>query len=324
MASNDPSPTGRTSNDPSGDYEDGDSMVDSIKDQDEDKEHDVDLSSPQDSSLRRSINKIYSGLYDKMNVVKEKAGLHTDTLCATCKKIPFAECLPGDAEEDNEETDRSSRAQDPLISYISLSRILENRNFCKFCNLLFKAVCEPEYDLLEAQHIGKYLPESFKYKRFADWIEENSYWKRNLVGGAGMWPFGYAAGEQAASSTLQQAKTLFLEAEDRDINTKSLNMNDLRDMYNSRDTVADTMVAANTSLAIINLVTNQKSEGLQKGLGSAQFAMGQLALLRSKKRKRLPCIFMIRAYRKHEEKRGAMSVRVYGHGGAPLAPLKEI
>ncbi|CAI9629751.1 hypothetical protein GT037_008946 [Alternaria burnsii] len=324
MASNDPSPTGRTSNDPSGDYEDGDSMVDSIKDQDEDKEHDVDLSSPQDSSLRRSINKICSGLYDIKNVVKEKAGLHTDTLCATCKKIPFAECLPGDAEEDNEETDRSSRAQDPLISYISLSRILENRNFCKFCNLLFKAVCEPEYDLLEAQHIGKYLPESFKYKRFADWIEENSYWKRNLVGGAGMWPFGYAAGEQAASSTLQQAKTLFLEAEDRDINTKSLNMNDLRDMYNSRDTVADTMVAANTSLAIINLVTNQKSEGLQKGLGSAQFAMGQLALLRSKKRKRLPCIFMIRAYRKHEEKRGAMSVRVYGHGGAPLAPLKEI
>ena len=117
-----------------------------------------------------------------------------------------------------------------------------------------------------------------------------------------MWPFGYAAGEQAASSTLQQAKTLFLEAEDRDINTKSLNMNDLRDMYNSRDTVADTMVAANTSLAIINLVTNQKSEGLQKGLGSAQFAMGQLALLRSKKRKRLPCIFMIRAYRNTRKK----------------------
>jgi hypothetical protein len=121
-----------------------------------------------------------------------------------------------------------------------------------------------------------------------------------------------------------QATTLFLEAEVRDTNTKSLNMNDLKDIYESRDAVAHTIDAANTSLAIINLATNQKGEQLQKGMASAQFAMGQLALLQNKKRKRLPCIFMLRAYRKHEKKRGALSVRVYWHGRAPLAPLKEI
>jgi hypothetical protein len=52
--------------------------------------------------------------------------------------------------------------------------------------------------------------------------------------------------------------------------------------------------------------------------------MKQLTLLVSRESKRLPCILMLRAYRKDEEKRGALSVRAYGHGQAPLAPLKEI
>lgn len=326
MDSNAPFSAGRTSNGSFEDYEDGDSMASSKK-EGKDKKDGTSLGSSQASGLRRSLIAVRSRVSDTVNVLRGVAGLQTNKLCTTCKNIPFAECLPGDAEEDVDAADRISPEQDPLISYLSLSRILEHREFCKFCNLLFRTVCESEYDLLKAQHIEKYLPKHGKYKdlrSFPDWIKRNTYLKREWVGGAGMWPFGYATDEQAASSMLQQAETLFLEAEDRDINTKSLNVNDLRAMYNSRDTVADTMVAANTSLAIINLVTNQKSEGLQKGLGSVQFAMGQLALLRSKKRKRLPCIFMIRAYRKHEEKRGALSVRVYGHGRAPLAPLKEI
>ncbi|CAN9450495.1 unnamed protein product [Alternaria alternata] len=326
MDSNAPFPASRTSNGSFEDYEDGDSMA-SSKREGKDKKDGTGLGSSQASGLRRSFIAMRSRGSDIVSVLRGVAGLQTNKLCTTCRNIPFAECLPGDAEEDVDAADRISQAQDPLISYLSLSRILEHREFCKFCNLLFRTVCESEYDLLKAQHIEKYLPKDGKYKdlrSFPDWIKRNTYLKREWVGGAGMWPFGYATDEQAASSTLQQAEKLFLEAEDRDINTKSLNMNDLKDMYNSRDTVADTMAAANTSLAIINLVTNQKSEGLQKGLGSAQFAMGQLALLRSKKRKRLPCIFMIRAYRKHEEKRGALSVRVYGHGRAPLAPLKEI
>ncbi|EUC39706.1 hypothetical protein COCMIDRAFT_31194 [Bipolaris oryzae ATCC 44560] len=70
------------------------------------------------------------------------------------------------------------------------------------------------------------------------------------VGGAGQWPFRYAVDrQQAAILTLQPVKTIFLEAKDRDINIKSLNISDLKDMYKSRDTVADTMAAANRKLA---------------------------------------------------------------------------
>jgi hypothetical protein len=327
MASNDPFPIDRTSNGSSEDCEDDDSMA-SMKGKGEDKKYAMGLGSSQASNLRRGFHRISSRGSDLVNVLRDEAGLQAKKLCTACKRIPFAECLPGDAKEIDKGTDHISPAQDALIFYISLTRILENRTFCKFCNLLFQSICEPEYDLLKAQHIKKYLPDSEKYKdirSFSDWIKRNTYWKREWVGGAGLWPFGYAVDrQQAASSTLKQAKKLFLEAEDRDINHKSLNMNDLKDMYKSRDAVADTMAAANTSLTIINLATNQKSEGLQKGMASAQFAMGQIALLQSKKRKRLPCIFMLRAYRKDEEKRGALSVRVYGHGRAPLAPLKEI
>lgn len=235
MASNNPSPAGRMSNSSFEDYEDGDSMASSKREGKEQKD-DMGLGSSQASGLLRSIIGIPSKASDAVNVLKGAAGLRTKTLCTTCKNIPFAECLPGDTEEDGEAADRINPAQDPLISYLSLSRILEHRKFCKFCDLLFQTVCEPEYDLLKAQHIEEYLPKSGKYKdlrNFPGWIKRNTYLKREWVGGAGMWPFGYATDEQAASSTLQQAKTLFLEAEDRDINTKSLNMNDLRNMYDS-------------------------------------------------------------------------------------------
>ncbi|KAJ6278926.1 heterokaryon incompatibility protein-domain-containing protein [Bipolaris maydis] len=323
MVSNDPFPAGRASNGSSGDYEDDDSMA-SIKGEGEDKKYDMDFGSKQASNMRRSFQSITSNCSDVLNVVKNGAGMRTDKLCTTCKKIPFAECVPGN----DEVTDRISPAKDALIFYMSLSSILTNSAFCKFCNILFQSICEPEYDLLKAPHIQNYLPDSDKYKNmrtFSDWIKKNTYWKREWVGGAGLWPFGYAVDrQQAASSTLQQAKTLFLEAEDRDINTKSLKMNDLEDTYKSGDAVAETIAAANASLTIINLATSQKSEKLQKGMASAHFTMRQLALLQSKNRKRLPCIFMLRAYRKDEQKRGALSVRVYGHGRAPLAPLKEI
>ncbi|CAI6288494.1 unnamed protein product [Periconia digitata] len=325
MASNDPIQAGRASNSSSRDQEDANSMA-SINGEGEDTHHDMGLGSSQVSNMQRRMDEIRLKSSDVMNRMKQRAGMRSKKLCSICKKIPFEDCLPGDAETNEEGADGSSAAEDALIYYISLSHILQNRKPCKFCGLLFRTVCEPEYDLLKAQHIKQYLPDRDKnHISFSEWAEKNTSWIGKWVGGAGLWPFGYAVDrQQAAKSTLQQAQTLFLKAEDRDINTKSLNMKELEDMYESRDTVADTMAAANTSLAFINLVTNQKSEQLQKGMASAQFVMGQLALLQSKKRKRLPCIFMLRAYRKHDAKKGALSVRVYGHGRAPLAPLKEI
>jgi hypothetical protein len=325
MASNETSPVIRASNGSFEDSRDDDSTA-SIKENIKKKKHP--LFPNQMARTWHSFQGIPSKGSDMMNGVKGGFGMQTDKLCAACKKIPFVECLPGNAADDDDDLNRSTLRKDALIYYKSLSDVLKNRAFCKFCNLLFLSVCQPEYDLLKARHIKEYLPDTDKYKdlkSFPDWVKKNPFWKREWVGGAGIWPFGYAVDrEQAANSTLEQAEMLFRKSEERDINTKSLNMNDIKDLYESENAVAHTMTAANASLAIINLATSQKSEGLQKSMASAQFVMGQLAVLQSMKKKRLPCIFMLRAYRKDEEKRGALSVRVYGHGRAPLAPLQEI
>lgn len=318
MAPDHPNRPSRQSNESSEDYESDDSMA-SIKEENEGRKN-----TPVDK-IQRGVKHILSTGSDTMNAIKEKCCMRTENLCGACKKIPFIECLPNDTSEEDNEVNGDTMAREVLIYPKSLSHILKCRNFCKFCRLLFQSVCEPEYDLLKAQHIKEHLPNNDKFKEMKSWIEQDPYLKREWVGGAGLWPFGYAVDrKQSARSTLQQARTLFLEAEDRDINAKSLKMKDLKDMHQSRDMVTDATTAANTSLAIINLSTSGKSENLQKSMAGAQFAMGQLALIQSKKRKRLPCIFMLRAYRKEEKKRGALSVRVYGHGRAPLAPLKEI
>jgi hypothetical protein len=103
MASNDPFPFDRTTNDSFEGCEDDDSMA-STK------------GKGQASSIRDSIHKIASRSSNILNVFKDGAGLQAETLCTACKKIPFAECLPGDAEGNDEGTDRISPAQDALIS----------------------------------------------------------------------------------------------------------------------------------------------------------------------------------------------------------------
>ncbi|KAI4913032.1 uncharacterized protein J4E92_009904 [Alternaria infectoria] len=314
---------GLMSKDAPKDSKDNNSMV-SIEGEGEEKKEKKWLGSSQASDLRRNFEKFRDKSSDQLNVFTAGAGWSTDPLCTTCKMIPFKECLPGAAEDDG-----NRPTQDAIISYASLSVILANSSWCKLCKLLFQSICQPEYDLLKAPHIKNHLPDNNTYKDIRDvedWTQRFKYWKRDSLGDdIGLWPFGYAISQdQATSSTLQQARTLFLEAEDHDINTRSLNMNELEAMYKSGDTVADTMVAANTGLAIANLITNEKSEEVQKAMAVTQLLTRHFAFLQLKKNKRLPCIFMLRAYRKDEEKRGALSVRVYGHGRAALAPLKEI
>jgi len=104
----------------------------------------------------------------------------------------------------------------------------------------------------------------------------------------------------------------------------SRNLDEIKTMYKSGDMLADTLTVANSSLGFMGLVMDQKDDKAQKSMENARFILGQLDLLLSKTRKRFPCIFMLKAYHKDGNKKGALSVRVYGHGREALAPLKEI
>jgi hypothetical protein len=252
---------------------------------------------------------------------KNTFGQYNGTLCTACREIPFHEALPVSSEDVKTSSTGTTLRGEAVVFYRSLSKILNNRDICKLCHLLTQSVCQEEYDLLKPEHIRNYLPEGFGQNRsMADWVGSNNYWKREWIGGAGLWPFGYALDRsEAANSTLHNAKKLFIEAEDRD--TK---MNSVSDMYNSSaDDARRALDATHRGLGML-YATNLRNKKLEHLFARMQVVSGQLALLQNKKRKRLPCIFMFRMYRRDEKKAGALSVRVYGHGRAPLAPLKEI
>ncbi|KAH5582076.1 hypothetical protein HBI24_120880 [Parastagonospora nodorum] len=278
------------------------------------------------TSMKSALSTMRRTGSDSLEIVKKGIGIQTQDLCEVCKKIPFMACIADDkgiAKEDMR-TAGDDRVPNTLLHFNSLSDILVNRAFCKFCELLFRCVCQPEYDLLKAPHIKDHLPDS-DIKSFPDWVRKNPYWKRELVGGAGFWPFGYAVDRgEAAKSTEKLAKKLFIDAEDQDINMTSRDLDEVKTMYKSGDMMAETVTAANSSLGLMGLVMDQKDEKAQKSMENARFILGQLDLLLSKKIKRLPCVFLLKAYPKDEKKKGALSVRVYGHGREARAPLKEI
>lgn len=101
MASNDLLPAGFTSDGSARNREDDDSMA-SSNGETEDDRGPVSL---QAKRLRRGFQMISSTGSDIFNVLKDGAGLRSEKLCTTCKRIPFAECLPGDAEEDDDPVD---------------------------------------------------------------------------------------------------------------------------------------------------------------------------------------------------------------------------
>jgi hypothetical protein len=253
-------------------------------------------------------------------------GRQTRTLCTACEQVPFNECLPTDDSYFNTSDPPTAPDSGPLVFCMSLSQILAHRDWCKFCGLLYRSCCQPENDLLKASHIKDHLHDSEKLKNigtFADWVEEFPKWKQ-MVGGQDIWPFGFAVDQtQAARNTLSRAKELFFSAEHKDLNTKSL-LEDIDKKYGTDDTAETAAQAVNFGIGVAGIMNNKASQEAQRLFAGAQLAASQLAMVTGRRRKRLPCLFVIRAYRKDEKKAGVLSVRVYAHGRAPLAQLNEI
>jgi len=227
--------------------------------------------------------------------------------CAACKRIPFDECLPDSSKGNNESK------QDAFVIYLNLETILDNSGICRLCSLLEKSICQEDHDLLKAEHIRKHLPETFdEHTSMSEWIPK---YKDD-----DSWPFGFTSDRSGASDhAVDEAKRLFSEAEDRD--TK---MNNVSDMYQSiTEDAALAVEAAQLALDMVPL-SRIEDKDAREVFTALRFITRQVANIQNMTRARLPCIFMLRMYRSNEKKAGALSVRVYAHGGAALAPLQEI
>lgn len=264
-------------------------------------------------------------LSDTTQGVKKLFGAKTRNLCTACEQIPFNACLPDSFLGSDVTAEPELTKGEPLVFVMSLRQILNHREWCKFCRLLYRSCCQPENDLFKAEHIKNHLHDSQRLRdveTFAQWSNEFPIWKR-VVGGEDIWPFGYTVDQQqAARNTLGRAKELFQNAEHKDINTNSL-VADIEEAYDTGKEAELAMDAVNIGIEAAN-VFKGKSEEARKIMAGVQMAASQLAILNSRRRRRLPCLIIIRAYRKDEKKAGVLSVRVYGHGRAALAQIKEI
>ena len=235
-------------------------------------------------------------------------------LCHECERIPFNDYLPTGFSPPRRST--GSLSNKPTVFCLKLEQVVSHRSWCKFCGLLFKSICRPENDLLKAEHIRKHLHTSEKLKdirTFKQWVETFSTWEK-WTEGEDIWPFGYTRDQkEAAKETTSVAMTLFQSAEDKDLNAGVVD-----GMYETEDSLSKVLQIT----AGVAGVTNLADSG--RAFAGVQLVTSQMAMFNIGKAKALPCLFVIKAYRLDEAKDGVLSVRVYAHGRAPRAPLKEI
>jgi hypothetical protein len=267
--------------------------------------------------------------HDRFTGIKRKAQgkkYEGRTLCHDCEKIPFKTYLVDDsASSINTPTSPahsfssiSTRSPEikPQTYCLNLERVLSNAKWCKFCGLLFHSICRTEYDLFKADHINKNLQSSEKLKgvkTFAQWIKSFSTWEK-LTEGEDIWPFGYSRDQKEAQSNAESvAKELFQTAEDRDLESGVLD-----GMYSTTDELSTALQAAAFGAGVADVM------GSGRAFAGMQLITSQMAMFGIGKAKRLPCLFIVRAYQRDEAKAGVLSIRAFAHGRAFHAPLKEI
>jgi hypothetical protein len=235
-------------------------------------------------------------------------------LCHKCEQIPFGDYLPSVCASPRSQT--STLRDKTAVFCLKLEDIVAHQHWCKFCGLLYKSICRPEYDLFKAEHISKHLKTSEKLKdikTFEQWVTTFSTWEK-WTEGEDIWPFGYTRDQkEAAKEAEATAMELFREAEDRDLKAGTVD-----GMYDTDDALEKALHIGTLAFGVGGLANGGKA------WAGGQMAMSHMAIFGMGRAKALPCLFMVRAYPRGEEKDGVLSVRVFAHGRAPRAPLKEI
>ncbi|KAL9111784.1 MAG: hypothetical protein Q9227_003843 [Pyrenula ochraceoflavens] len=282
---------------------------------------------------------------DIVMTVGQKVGMqkHVDDLCSGCSRIPFNECLtfPGDRVRDDE------RGREATF-YMPIEKILSQREWCKFCRLLFRSVCQPEHDLLQRPpQVHNFLQDNLKHKSFEEWATETPEW-RKMVEGIGNrfgilehnWPFGSSRDHRESAEAAAQV----IQSNDKEENPTggqtdleslldSSYQNDLGDILGNKGTsrtdaaVLGASWAGGIGLGVTNevLADNRRvGKEAQHVIRAAEMATNQLAIFSALKARPLTCWFVVRVFRHGHPRAGQLSVRVFGHGRAPRAPLSQL
>lgn len=211
-----------------------------------------------------------------------------------------------------------------------LGHLLGAKN-CPVCDLLLRCLKQPENDLFAAAHIKDHLASSPQLERKAfknsnDWmlwytsLSVAQKFTNKVTSGENYWPFGSSRDAEDAEQATQQAKELFLAAEDRDIHAGGAQSA----MMSNQAALNDAMHAAAFTMGAVSVANPNLGKVSGRQFEAAKLAANEITIMTKHAKGKLPCFIAIRLYGQDEDKFGAISVRVYACGRAPRAAVKEV
>ncbi|KAI9661044.1 MAG: hypothetical protein M1821_009371 [Bathelium mastoideum] len=221
---------------------------------------------------------------DLTMATRQGMGKGTEGLCAACSKMPFDQFRDlGAALPAASEADLASEFVRPLES------VLKNRDWCRFCRIIFRAMCLPDNDPLRKPQIQNYIQEELRDKSFEEWADRANWITRKMAGQK-IWPFGHSRDTKEAE--------------------RAINSGRLLSELSSVGTVAATQVV--------------KDEHQARVLATVNAAVYSTILEKAMEKQPLPCWIMIKINSRGHNAAGVLAIDVFSYGRAPRAPLSRI
>ncbi|KAL9622251.1 MAG: hypothetical protein Q9160_003434 [Pyrenula sp. 1 TL-2023] len=216
------------------------------------------------------------------------------SLCGGCSKIPFDHRDPPQGKASITEGHG-----DEATFYMPIEKILSQRHWC------------------------------LKNKSFEQWATETPEWKR-MVEGVGNkfgllednWPFGSSRDQRETAEAAAQVVRNFQDEEGSIDDGQTALEDALR--QGGSDPIIGAAWAGSLGLGVAEgVVADNKNVGSEAKhiIHAAEMATNQLAIFSALNSRPMTCWFVVRAFRRSHPRAGQFTVRVFGHGRAPRAPL---
>ena len=221
---------------------------------------------------------------DLTMVTRQGIGKGIEGLCAACSKMPFEQFRgPDSSYPAAHGTELESEFVRPLEG------ILKNRDWCKFCRIIFRALCLPCNDPLMSPQIRDYIQDDLRGKSFEEWASRAN-WMQRTMASQRIWPFGHSRDSKEAETAMNSGRFL--------------------SDFASVGTVAATQMV--------------KDEHQARVLATVNAAVYSAVLEKAMDKRPLPCWVMIKMNNREHAASGVLYVDVFSYGRAVRAPLTRI
>ncbi|KAH8203454.1 hypothetical protein TruAng_002325 [Truncatella angustata] len=250
-----------------------------------------------------AVGQIKGDILDVTKSAKEAIRPNSGGLCEACEKIPFS-----NQRKEDTTMHHGNVEQEVVVTEViaSLDRVLQNRDWCKFCRVLFDALSLEENDPLRHPAVQNHIQEELKGKPFAEWAEGANFLNRHTSSQT-IWPFGHRSVIDDPDG--RSASQLGLISEDDWINDSSLE---------ETITFADSEEASSNTGPRSSTRTEAAKERVAKALNkTVETISSRVARIM----RPVPVWITIKTYTNTHLEAGTIAINVQGQGRAPDASM---